>query len=299
VAAQQAAKLLGFKFTIANGNYNQGGAYATDVDNAIAAKANAIVLVGIDCDQVTIPLEQAIAAGIKIMGFGGVDCPGHPLFNAPMKFSASMPNTDSFNYVGGQVAAAYMIDKLKDNIKLVTMVGRSERLLQLTDQGFDSMLARCTACNPQILDKVEYNSADLVPNGPWITATRSALVKNPTANAVYMPWDVCLAELGGAQAVKEAGLQALVFGGQGNADGMNELRQGLVSAITAAYSPIWLGWGAMDNINRALNGQPTVTEGIGYTLVDMQHNLPPNGQPYQPSIKFQAAYEKSWGVSAS
>jgi ribose transport system substrate-binding protein len=44
------------------------------VRSAIAAKADGIILVSIDCAAVKSPLQAARRAGIKIFGFYGIDC---------------------------------------------------------------------------------------------------------------------------------------------------------------------------------------------------------------------------------
>jgi ribose transport system substrate-binding protein len=79
------------------------------------------------------------------------------------------------------------------------------------------------------------------------------------------------------------------------------IKQGLQTAV-AGVSLEWLGWAAIDGLNRLFAGQPQVDEGIGWQTVDKQHNLPTtpaydgnvasNGQPKQD---YQAIYRKSWG----
>jgi ribose transport system substrate-binding protein len=54
----------------------------------------------------------------------------------------------------------------------------------------------------------------------------------------------------------------------------------------------------MDNINRVLNGQKTVTQGLTYTVVDAENGLPDEGQAYKGPLDWKAAYEKSWAAAA-
>jgi ribose transport system substrate-binding protein len=135
-----------------------------------------------------------------------------------------------------------------------------------------------------------------VPNGPWIQAFRGALVKHPEATAAYMPWEV-MWSIGGAQAIKESGLDLISFGGQAAPDGLDLVRQGKISAISTARSMEWSGYAGIDSINRALNDEETVVQGIGFALVDKTKGLPAKGAEYKPPIDFKAAYQKAWGAS--
>ena len=40
---------------------------------------------------------------------------------------------------------------------------------------------------------------------------------------------------------------------------------------------------------------PVADSGLGWQLVDKEHNLPPSG-PFVPSVDFTAVYKKAWGV---
>jgi ribose transport system substrate-binding protein len=58
----------------------------------------------------------------------------------------------------------------------------------------------------------------------------------------------------------------------------------------------WTGWAAVDTMNSVFAGQKPKNSGIGWTLLDENHNLPSSG-PYNPKVNFKAVYEKAWGVS--
>ena len=70
-----------------------------------------------------------------------------------------------------------------------------------------------------------------------------------------------------------------------------------MTAITAAQDFRWLSYGAMDELNRFFNHQPSVPEGIGPTVVDPNHaGLPAAGQAYTSPIPWLQDYKKLWGV---
>jgi ribose transport system substrate-binding protein len=50
-------------------------------------------------------------------------------------------------------------------------------------------------------------------------------------------------------------------------------------------------------VNRILAGEDPKTmpnEGTGFEYIDKEHNLPPEGQIFNPSLDFKAAYLKVW-----
>jgi Periplasmic binding protein domain len=70
---KKAAAVLGWTVTIFDGHSNPAE-YATGVDEAIAAHANAIVLDSTDCNFAKAPLEQAKKQHIIIYGYDVIDC---------------------------------------------------------------------------------------------------------------------------------------------------------------------------------------------------------------------------------
>ena len=49
-------------------------------------------------------------------------------------------------------------------------------------------------------------------------------------------------------------------------------------------------------MNSFFLGQPPADSGIGWTMVDKDHNLPASGE-FVPPVDFQAQYKAAWGVS--
>ena len=50
-------------------------------------------------------------------------------------------------------------------------------------------------------------------------------------------------------------------------------------------------------MNSLFNNVAPQDSGIGYKMIDRDHNLPPAGQGYEPSVDYKAAYKKAWGVA--
>ena len=296
-AAADAAKVLGIDFHVADSNSNIGGQEATAVRTAISAGADAILVYGGGgCDGAQGALQEAKDAGILLMGVETPDCSasgGPEIFNVVANYSENYPDTEALWRGFGEFSADYAINKTNGQGKIIVQTGNTIKLETWGNEGFnDRIKEKCPGC--EIVAEVPYVDSELTPDGPWIQGLRSALVQHPDATAVYMPWDFMMVGLGGAQAVEEAGLDAIVFGGQADTSGLDLLRQGGITAISTARSPEWSAYAAMDTINRALQGETDFPpSGIGFQLVDQTRNLPASG-PFVPPIDFKAAYLKAW-----
>ena len=294
-AAAQGAKLLGINFHVADGKFDAGGAFNTAMSTALAAKPNAILLYGVACQLVKGQLEQAKAEHVIVMGINTPDCSdsgGPQLFGVHMIPSSVYKTEVSFWGGYGAMTAAYLIDKTDGKAKVIDNAG-SEPLQQMVDNGFRAELAKCKSC--KVVATVPYDSATLTPNGPWIQAFRAKLSVATTANAVYIPWDVMMNELGAATAISTSGLKLVSAGGQGVSDGLAMVRAGLITAESSAESDIWSGYAGIDAANRALDNLPQVPEGEGFALLTAGHaGFPSATGSYTPSINFSALYLKAF-----
>ncbi|MCW2830770.1 MAG: ABC-type sugar transport system periplasmic component-like protein [Aeromicrobium sp.] len=297
-AAQKAAETLGIDFHIADGKLNVGGGNATAIRTALATGPDAIIIHGMSCSTVKQPLEEAKAAGALIMGVEALDCSdekggGAGLFSAPMLYSDSAPSVIDYFKSWGAIGAAYLAAVTDGKVQAINN-GGIEPLQVIQSDGFIEGLAKCGTC--KIVDTVHYGSPDYGPSGTWINQFRAALAKNPTANATVFPTDAMMSFSGGTQAIAGAGREVMTVGGTGSSTGMDLVRSGDQTAITGAHDPIWMGYGAMDNMNRALNGEDAVPQGIGAVLVDKDHNMPVKaGSDYTSKVDYVAAYTALWG----
>ena len=294
-AAKEAAATLGINFSIADGKQGVGGGNEAAVRTALAAKPTAIIVHGISCSEIEAPIREAREAGVHVMGVEALDCSdtgGDDLYDFEMNYAESAQTSADYFRNWGRLSAEYIIAATDGKAKVINNVG-ADPLQRILNDAFVETIATCADC--EIIDTVNYTTPDLAPEGSWIQQFRATLAKNPSTNAVFFPFDVQIASAGGAQAVRESGLNVVIAGGSGQATAIDMVRDGMVTAITGAHSAEWLGWGAIDNINRALNGQQTVPQGVGFRTVDAEHNLPDQeGSDYKTPIDFKAAYKTTW-----
>ncbi len=229
------------------------------------------------------------------MGVEALDCSdtgGDDLFDFEMNYADTAPTSADYFRTWGRLSAEYIIAATDGKAQVVNNVG-ADPLQQILNDSFVETIGECSGC--EIIDTVDYTTPDLAPEGSWIQQFRATLAKNPSTTAVFFPFDVQIASAGGAQAVRESGLNLVTAGGSGQSTAIDMVRDGLVTAITGSHSAEWLGWAAIDNVNRALSGQPTVPQGVGFRVVDSTHNLPEQpGNGYTTPIDFKSAYEAAW-----
>jgi len=294
-AAKEAAENLGINFAIADGKQGVGGGNEAAVRTALAAKPTAIIVHGISCSEIEAPVREAREAGVHVMGVEALDCSdtgGDDLYDFEMNYAETAQTSADYFRNWGRLSAEYLIAATDGKAQIVNNAG-ADPLHRILNEAFVETIESCADC--KIIDTVGYTTPDLAPEGSWIQQFRATLAKNPSTNAVFFPFDVHIASAGGAQAVRESGLNVASAGGSGQATAIDMVRDGMVSAITGAHSAEWLGWGAIDNINRALNGQTTVPQGVGFRTVDAEHNLPEQaGTDYKTPIDFKSAYKAAW-----
>jgi ribose transport system substrate-binding protein len=291
-SAQKAADELGWKFHIADGALDVNNGYPNAVRAAVAAHPDAIIVHGIDCAVIEQPLAEAKAAHIPVLGVEDNDC-STPLFTEPMLYSSKAPTAQDYFRSWGTVGAAYIIDKTDGHAKAIFGSVPSPLQTQVLI-GFNSVFSKCTGCS--IVTTITASSTGLTPGGQFQQGIGEAVVKYPTANIVYVPGDSSMNLA--AVAVSDAhDKKVLVIGGTGGAESLVQVRDNVVNAITAAHSAEWMGYAAIDEVNRIFNNKPTVPEGVGVTYITATHGLPPAGSDYTPSINFEADYAKIWGLS--
>jgi ribose transport system substrate-binding protein len=298
--AQAAAKELGLDFHIADGKLNVAGGNATALRTALAAKPDAVIIHGIACPVIRQALNEAKAQKVKVMGVEALDCSDPPtngakLFTADMNYAPKAPTTLEYFRAWGKITAQYMIASLAGKGKIINSQG-TDPLMEAINDGWTEVIKTCKDCEG--VDEFNFNSSDQIPNGPYVQRLKGAITKNPDADSVNMLFDANVVSAGGERAAHELNPELKLYGGSGQNEVTDLIRAGKVVAAPAAHSPEWMGWGAIDNINRVLQDQPTVPQGVGFRPVDKDHNMPASsGESYKSPVDFKAAYKELWSSS--
>lgn len=300
----EAAKVLGWKAHVADGKLNPA-VYNSLVNQAVAAGANAIVLVAVDCSLTKASLENAKKAGVQIVGLYALDCDegsgdkGQKLFNAEIIYTNGMNYNEWLLGPDTESQADFVIAKTEGKANVILMRENDTASVRLADDGFERAMEKCTECK---LTTVEFTGEDLL-NGNLQSKVQTALAQNPEADVVYAPYDasITLGIQAGVQASGRSG-DILLIGDEGLAPNIQLIKEGKQSFAAGAPAR-WSGWAAVDELIRSLDGEPAVKEGIGLQSIDPEHNIPTTTPYYdgntvngKPKVDYKAAYEEIWGL---
>ena len=305
---KEAGESIGWKVTVFDGKASPD-VYASGVRAAIADKADAVVLDGVDCVATKGALEEAHQAGVKIYGIFSMDCDdplaggGKPLYDAQLQYEDGMTFRQYTEGPYVRSEADYVIAKTNGKAKIIEFTENDALIVEHLTRGFEARIKDCSGC--EIVAKVPFTQGDFA-TGKLQAKAEAALTRNPDANVLYAPHDTALI-LGVSQAVLASGRndQLLVPGNEGLSPNMGFIRDNKGQDSIVGSPANWVGWAAVDGINRMLQGQPQVDSGIGMQTLDGDGPLPEkttyydgnidaNGNPKQDYV---AHYKKIWGVS--
>jgi ribose transport system substrate-binding protein len=302
-AAVQAAKTIGWQAKVLDGKFDPT-VWNKLIRSATAAKPDALVLDAVDCAAVQASLQAAKSAGIKVYGFYSFDCNdpytnGKPMFDGELSFS---PWKGYADYIQNQVArtqAAYGIVKTGGKANVIQFYETDVAVAHHIGDGYARWISTCSGCK---VWKVPFTGADLV-TGKLQAKAAAALAKYPTANVVAAPYDATiLLGIGPAVATARAsGRKLLLTGGEGLGPNIGLIKKG-VQDMAAGVPAAWVGWAAIDGLNRVFAGQSQVGEGIGNQAIDKAQNLPTKTPFYDGNPKsqdYRSVYRRIWGAGAA
>jgi ribose transport system substrate-binding protein len=270
------------------------------VDQAVAAGAQGIIMVGNDCALSPASFQRAKDAHIPVVNLYGADCDepyasGDPVGAHLWTEVPTADYTTNPSFFQGQAAAKaqYIIAKTNGKARVLSFGIVNSALITAQVRVFDDALAKCATC--KVYD-VPTKSLDFGPNLQRIA--QQALLQHPDATVVAPINDSVY--LGGIQAgLKAAGTKNLfVMGADGTPPGMELLKSGELTA-ELGWSADWYGWAAADTMNSLLAGKEPRNSGVGWQIIDKDHNMDLVGSDgaYQTSIDYRAAYRTLWGLS--
>ena len=216
----------------------------TDVDQLIAQQVDLIVVYPLDANSLKPALQRANAAGIKVVGWAGLESPE----SDPGVLTSNVDTGGS--YRGSKLLSDFVKDKLggKGNV-LGVGLGVPVPILETMMSQYEKNTTEGSAID--WLGRVD-DPTDDIAGGQKVVAT--ALTKYQNDIQGIMAYNDAAA-IGAAVAVKAAGLDDVVIVGQnGDEDGIKAVDDGRLSA-TIDLVP-WRTGLILESISRAvLNGQ--------------------------------------------
>ena len=274
-AAQAAAEDIGWDVTLidpAGDPTKQNNA----IENAIAQQADGIVLTAIDAKTVARSLARAQEAGIKVVCFACSDPDG--------AFDALVPASPKDAYDSGYLAMAALYAATDRDLKVVMMNGPEYGIAAGENgrqEGAKAFVDECQAAGAacELTAEVDVLTANLATSAP--AQVVSVVRQNPDANALWTFADPFLAFV--QPALAQANLDLKIAGIDPTSFNYDLLRTGKEhGSVTPAFE--WVGYAAIDNLNRMFAGEEPVDQGVKGKLITPE-NVPDSGE-----------YHKLWGL---
>jgi ribose transport system substrate-binding protein len=277
--ATEAGQKLGWNVRTVDGK-SDPSVWNSAIQDAIAAKADGIVLDAVPPALVQGALAKAKAAGIPLVS----------VFNPVPDDPGSV-----FDYVRpdhveqGQLMADWVTEDSGGQANvLVVRAPEFPELLQ-RHEGFTKELASvCPGC--QIAGTVDMTLGTMAQRLPQ--AVISALQRNPKIDYVVAPIDSAATFV--SEGVRSAGKggEVKVSGYEGDPDAVARVHDGDVQAATIADPPEWMGWQAMDALARAFAGQEAETVKVPSRLL-VKDNAPTT-KGWMGDLDFRSQLEQLW-----
>jgi ribose transport system substrate-binding protein len=290
--AAEAAQSLGWKLKIIDGK-SDPRAFATAVDQGVVSKADGIVTYGIDCSFIKQPLQRAQKAGVPVVNVEGLPCGNEGAESTGFTASVTYAEGDLSAWLKafGEAQADYLVARTAGKAEVVAFTNKELQTLVIQQEAFAARLNDCVDCS---LHTVDFGLADL--GGRLTSAAKQALLKFPNANAVMVPFEGVLSGGVSAALTSTPGRQLVVVSAEGTTKaGGQLLRSGVVDA-GIGIPTAWVGFSALDGLNRIFNGEQPVSSGIGIQLFDADHNVTAAGT-YQPPFDYKKEFKRAWGTS--
>jgi len=291
-----AAQSVGMSVSVAGSANNVASENVQDIENAVTAHANVIILMAVAPVTISTGLAKAKAAGIPVIE----TFIGDPQVPSAADKALGVYADATYCYsCTGQLAAEWEIVQTGGKVKSVLQQFPGQPPSDATAKGWiDTLKKYCASSCTTTEDNLTFGAQTVqqIQSGAQVAAQDSSV------NAIFPVYDYQMAymlpELNAASAQKRIDLLSE------NADlaQMQEMNQGTSVKVDVGNPVAWDGWAAMDEALRALKGLPAVEdEQLPVRLFDTDNiksiNLGANPATWYGGAAYQADYDKLWGVS--
>jgi len=258
------------------------------VNAAVDAGYDGIVLVFVDTPVVSEGVKRALAAGIKVITLGS-------LKNTP----DTIPDV-SWDYAKtGEAVANYMIWKSNGNVNAFILLNTDLYVVRNGQfVGTNKTLTDTTKCPNCTMKVAEWSLANIDSQPASLAA--AAVQADPKTNWIWC-FDSCMSRVG--RSLAASGFTNNDIRGAGfdcNAENLNMIEAGTIEAACAGDPRDWVALATMDNLNRMLNNQPVVDQGIPIRMFDAsnlaQLSDDEKQHGWQGGYDFRSKYLELWGI---
>jgi ribose transport system substrate-binding protein len=282
---KQAAEVLGWHETLIDGKGTPQG-YSAAVDQAITENVDGVVLGAIAPSQIPTEMKALKKAGIPVVDYGTVEKPTEELWLG--NIGLNVPKEAEW------IAAAIAKETEGEGKIMLVQSKEFNDGNERTEFFREDIKTLCPGC--EIANETDMTVGEIETKlGPKIGAVLQA---NPEINMIYAPYDAAVPPM--VVAVKQAGLtdDVKIVSRGGAKQSSNYLRNGEVQVATIGEPNQWIGWEALDTLNRHYNNQKIdeeVTKSDPIKLLTKETAPPPGKYFEAPEVDWRKHYEELWG----
>jgi ribose transport system substrate-binding protein len=291
--AKEAADKVGWTFRVLDGQGSVSGR-SNALNQAIASKADVIVLGGVDATEQAEVIERAGKQGIKIVGWHTHSAPGpHP--KLPIFTNIT---TDPLEVA--KAAASYAVADSDGKAGVVIFTDSVYGIAIAKSNAMADVIKACATC--KLLEVVDTPLSDVATRMAPLTTSLLQRHNKAWTHALSindLTFDFMAPALASAGIAGE-GKPISVSAGDGSEIAFQRIRQREYQAGTVAEPLRLQGWQVIDEANRALAGQPHsgyVTPAHLFTPKNIEFDGGKRNV-FDPENEYQKAYLKLWGLAA-
>ncbi|MGY0575455.1 substrate-binding domain-containing protein [Bradyrhizobium sp. RDM12] len=291
--AAEAAKALGWDVRQLDGQGTVSG-HATALTQAIAMKPNGILNVGIDSKEQQPLLEQAAAAGIKIVGWHAGPTAG------PVEGISAVFTNVTTDPIEVSTAAGYeAVVKSNGHAGVVLFTDSIYAIATAKTNAERAAVEGCKGC--KVLEVADTPIADLSNRmGQLTTSLLSKYGKRWTysiaVNDLY--YDFSAPSLQAAGVDPASGSPQQISAGDGSVPAFKRIRDRQYQTATVAEPLNLQGWIMIDEMNRAFAGEKP-SGFVPHVHLFTADNIDKDGgkdNKFDPGNNYRDEYKKIWGV---
>jgi ribose transport system substrate-binding protein len=289
--AEEAAKVIGWDFRILDGQGSVQGRTSA-LNQAIALKADGIILGNVDTLEQTPAIQRAAQAGIKLVGWHAASSPG------PVKDPPVFTNVTTDPVEVARAAALYAVVDSNGTAGVILFTDSITTISTAKTNTMAETIKGCTGCSVIAIEDTPMG--DLANRMPGLTTSLLARNRRTWTYAIAVNdlyFDFSAPSLQSAGVNPADGYPRQISAGDGSATAFQRIGQRRFQIATVAEPLHLQGWMTIDEMNRAFAGQPPsgfVPPPHLFTASNLDRDGGPNNM-YEPENGYKNIYRKIWG----
>jgi ribose transport system substrate-binding protein len=277
--AKEGGETAGWTVRVIDGK-GDPGTWNGAIQSAIAAKADGIVLAAVPPALVGDAIERAKKSNVSVVS----------VFNPiPEANSSVFAWVRPEHPAQGALMADWVAQDSQGKAHVLVVEDREFGELRQRVTAFGEEIKKCSGC--KAVGSVDITLGTMVQRLPGLISAQ--LSANPDIDYIVVPYDSAAFFVG--EGVRQAGRtgKVKIAGYEGDPQTIDAIHNG-TQAATIADPAEWMGWQAIDELNRSFAGGPAQNTPVVFKLIDK--NNAPDTKGWLGDYDFKAEYRKLWGV---